>query len=503
MAGYTFLHYLLIVKLQLFEIHATLVFFVFPAVLMLLVGVLVVYPRVKLLHFRKIDGDERLATFYAIVVGGSFVILQFFTVYQGGKLSHVKSPVEINPKRATLYIEIDEYQLLKRSFSGMSFSSAPSNKYGSRLNISVYFVCPMIADTAGVYDFAQPENFQIWFAKKYTDEFNARDTKTEEGRKRIDEFVNYARYQYESSNFGRQRFFVKVNKSDNRDNYKRALAQLPTGELDADNVLFLEALDGKVETRGRDAVWWSLGFFLSAQIIFLLIALNKNIKAAAFEEFNSQYPYERFRNSLGFLNYLIPTRERYAVPLLINLNLLVFILMLFDGVSFFNPLGIDLLKWGALNRQLVLEGEWWRLFSSMFLHSGIIHLSYNMIALGFIGFLTKESLSNRLFLLFYLLTGVIAAMVSLVFHANAIAVGASGAIMGMYGLALALSLFEKKNRVAFRENSIVLGFFVIVIPTLLMGIFTNADNAAHIGGLISGFFIGAVWRLASRIYSSL
>lgn len=499
MAVYTSLHYFLLVKWQIIELHDTLVLFVFPAVLMTFIGVLVVYPRVKLLHFRKIDGNERLAAFYSFAVGASFVILQFFTVDQGGELSHIKSPVEINPKRATQYIEIDEYQLLKNSFSGMSYSSASIDKYGQRIRVSVYFVCPMIADTVGVYDFGHPKNFQIWFAKKYSDEFKTRETKTVEGRKRIEEFIDYARYQYKDSNFNRHRVFVKVNKSDSRENYKRALAQLPIGNLDVDNVLFLEALDGDEETRGKNGIWWALGFFLFAQIIFLLITLNKNIKVSAFKEFNSQYPYERFRASLGFLNYLIPTRERYAVPLLIDLNLLVFILMLFDGVSFFNPHGIDLLKWGALNRQLVLEGEWWRLFSSMFLHSGIIHLGYNMVALGLVGFFTAESLSNRLFLLFYLLSGLAAAIVSLVFNAYAVAVGASGAIMGMYGIALALKLFEKKPGVALGNSGILLGFVVIVIPTLLMGFFTNADNAAHIGGLIGGFLIGAIWRLPSRI----
>ena len=85
------------------------------------------------------------------------------------------------------------------------------------------------------------------------------------------------------------------------------------------------------------------------------------------------------------LSALIPREGYFFTPILIDLNIAVFALMVLSGVSFTFPDAESLLKWGANYRQYTLGGQPWRLFTSMFLHFGIIHLAVNMYSLYSLG----------------------------------------------------------------------------------------------------------------------
>jgi len=190
----------------------------------------------------------------------------------------------------------------------------------------------------------------------------------------------------------------------------------------------------------------------------------------------------------GFFSIFIPTPGYFVTPIFINLNIFIFILMVIRGVSIISPDNLSLLNWGASFRPLVLEGQWWRLFTACFIHIGIIHLLMNMYALLYIGVLLEPILGKLRFLAAYLLTGIAASVISLWWHDLTISAGASGAIFGMYGVFLALlttNLIDKSVR-----KSLLSSILVFVVFNLIYGLQGNIDNAAHIGGLISGLVIG-------------
>ena len=190
----------------------------------------------------------------------------------------------------------------------------------------------------------------------------------------------------------------------------------------------------------------------------------------------------------GFFSIFKPTQGYYITPILIDLNIFVFLLMVFSGVNFLLPDNESLIKWGANFRPVTLEGDWWRLITNCFLHIGFIHLLMNMYALLYIGLLLEPHLGKIRFLSAYLLTGLIASITSLWWHDLTISAGASGAIFGMYGVFLALlttNLIEKSARKALFSS---IGIFVAY--NLVNGLKGGIDNAAHIGGLIGGLVIG-------------
>lgn len=189
-----------------------------------------------------------------------------------------------------------------------------------------------------------------------------------------------------------------------------------------------------------------------------------------------------------FFSIFIPKQGYYVTPAIFLVNSLIFIIMIASGIHFFMPDAEGLLSWGANFRPATQNGEWWRLFTSCFLHFGIIHLLMNMYALLYIGMLLEPRIGSGKFAAAYLIAGISGSITSFWWHDLTVSAGASGAIFGMYGVFLALlstNLIEKETRKALFTS---IGIFVLF--NLANGLKDGIDNAAHIGGLVGGLIIG-------------
>lgn len=193
------------------------------------------------------------------------------------------------------------------------------------------------------------------------------------------------------------------------------------------------------------------------------------------------------------LNALTPTP--WALYAVVALNVLLWGMNVAAGLSPTRPLSPALLPWGAnAASAVVLDQQWWRLLSATFLHAGIVHLAFNMLGLWEAGKQLCRLLGNAQFLLIYLAAGLCASAASLHYAAqNSVSVGASGAIFGVLGALLAASWHYRHivPPANLRRLWIGLGFFIGY--SLLHGLGQqNVDNAAHIGGLLSGTALGLV-----------
>jgi rhomboid protease GluP len=186
--------------------------------------------------------------------------------------------------------------------------------------------------------------------------------------------------------------------------------------------------------------------------------------------------------------------SRYITYGIIGINIIVFLLMAVSGVHLLNPESNDLIRWGANFKPLTMNGEWWRLISCVFVHIGIIHLLFNMYALYSAGVYLEPMLGKIRYISAYLCTGVVASIASLWWHKqNIVSAGASGAIFGMYGVFLALlstNLIPKQIR-----KSLLQSIAIFVVYNLVYGMQSGVDNAAHIGGLLSGLATGYLYYL--------
>jgi membrane associated rhomboid family serine protease len=157
--------------------------------------------------------------------------------------------------------------------------------------------------------------------------------------------------------------------------------------------------------------------------------------------------------------------------------------------EFAGPAGQEIKAFLALIKQLVAEGELWRLWTVTLVHGGVLHLAFNMWALWIAGPFVEQLYGRGRFLLFYLVFALGGSLAS--FWANPVpAVGASGAIFGLFGLLLAVERVHRPavNRGA-RQFLAQIGP-LIVINLIFGAIVPNIDNAAHIGGLVAGLWLG-------------
>lgn len=145
-----------------------------------------------------------------------------------------------------------------------------------------------------------------------------------------------------------------------------------------------------------------------------------------------------------------------------------------------------LLKFGANYDILTRMGEYYRLFTSMFLHIGILHLICNMYSLFVIGKEVEILFGKWKYLLIYVLSGICGSILSMAFSYNTVSAGASGAIFGLLGALLYFGYYYRTYLGVTMKSSII----PVIIFNLVIGFLSpGIDNAAHIGGLVAGILI--------------
>ena len=176
---------------------------------------------------------------------------------------------------------------------------------------------------------------------------------------------------------------------------------------------------------------------------------------------------------------LFKQKTPYITYILIGINVLIFLFGLLLNKSNF------LINLFANYAPFIVQGDYYRLFTSMFIHVDIFHILFNMYALYILGSQAESFFGKGKFLLIYILSGLSGSLLSILLNQNTASIGASGAIFGIMG---ALLYFGYNYRV-YLGNTLVRQLVPIIIMNLGLGfILTGVDNFAHIGGLVGGIF---------------
>ena len=177
--------------------------------------------------------------------------------------------------------------------------------------------------------------------------------------------------------------------------------------------------------------------------------------------------------------------------ILVGINVAVFVLMTATGVSFLSPTSGQLLKWGANWGPLSLTTQPWRILTSNYVHIGIIHIGFNMWCLLNLGALAQRIFDRWTYLLVYTATGIAGSIASLAWHPTVVGAGASGAIFGLAGALISALYLGKLPIPKAAIQSTMKSLLLFAAYNLFFGLTRGIDNAAHIGGLVSGLAIGA------------
>jgi rhomboid protease GluP len=202
-------------------------------------------------------------------------------------------------------------------------------------------------------------------------------------------------------------------------------------------------------------------------------------------------------------------RSAPGTYVLLALNIAVYLWMCLNGVDPRSPSEAALLHYGANQTWLVLHGEWYRLLTAIFVHVGLLHLASNMWCLWNLGILGEPLIGPYGMVAVYMITGIAGNLLSMginilmvnVYRSNVFefipGAGASGAVFGIAGILIVLL---SNRRLPFpwvelqRLRSSVIKFaainLVIGLSTMFVNVGIRIDNAAHIGGFVSGLALG-------------
>lgn len=200
----------------------------------------------------------------------------------------------------------------------------------------------------------------------------------------------------------------------------------------------------------------------------------------------------------------IPVVKPNVTYALIAINIVIFIVMYF-GVSTAELNRIT--DWGANNQTGVLEnGEFHRLVTAMFMHGGIAHIVFNMMALYFIGQTVERFFGHVRFAIVYLLGGLLGSVLSIVLNGPSVySVGASGAVFAIVGAEIVFLYKHRKllgevGQAQLRQLLIIAGLnFAVGFGSSFTAGQVQIDNWGHVGGFIGGlvlaWFIGPFFSL--------
>lgn len=183
--------------------------------------------------------------------------------------------------------------------------------------------------------------------------------------------------------------------------------------------------------------------------------------------------------------------------LLIAINLLVF---LYEYYLFGNNIitghvdGMSLEKIGAQFGPDLMKGEYWRIFSAMFLHASLMHIGSNMLVLLFFGGQAERAFGSFKFLFIYFISGLAGGLLTQFSNPIAVSVGASGAIFGLLGALLSYSIVNYINHSYYSLN--IKTYLLMILLNLYAGFTDKTINMNdHVGGLIAGGIIGLLFAI--------
>ena len=195
-------------------------------------------------------------------------------------------------------------------------------------------------------------------------------------------------------------------------------------------------------------------------------------------------------------------KKEPVTVLLILLNTLIFLIVEFTGGS---ENGQYMLECGAAYAPLILEqGQWYRVFSSMFLHFGAPHLINNMLVLFVLGQRLEPAVGRLRFLLIYIAGGLGGNFISLFWDMRtgdySVSAGASGAVFAVMG-GMIYVIIRHRGRVAdlTMKQMLIMAAFSLYFGFASEGV----DNAAHAGGLLCGFLAAVIFYHPRKIWKTV
>ena len=425
-----------------------------------------------------------------LCIGLTGVFFQLYYTKAAYPLVYASDILDFETSERSRFYQIKWYRLVGSKATN-HVDVRPSDK-GRKLRLSLYTAVPFDKGQAG------ESSQRYWFGFLHSKTINNRLSRAEKNEL-LKAFLEDSWAKVGHYDFSKIDYLEKLSNSADRDLFLNAIAKSKGENFDTSEIVILTPrLEPFTQITGDRFYWGSLTLGIGTAM-FMLILLFPPLSTSRVTQFAKGKL--RLNNPVKeALIFLLPDKLRLVGPLIMCLNILAYLTLCLAGVDPIYPNSAELLSWGA-NRRLETIGnqEWWRLVTSMFLHGGIMHLLLNIYGLALASLFIEPMLGKLRVAVLYLSAGIIGSLASVFWYENTISVGASGAIFGLFGGILVLTATSTMKR--HEKKTIYLLFLPYIGISLLMGLAGGIDNAAHIGGLLSGVMISLVLHFSSKLKS--
>ncbi len=438
--------------------------------------------RIRILNVRGKRDNGHFGYQFAMVIAVAvpIIISQNYLEKASFDLISIDGIDEAKNHKSEKYFKINSFKVDGNS-SLPYVTARTSGRNNSNLKFYLYLACP----------FERAKD--IWYGVEYKESLSNRMS-DERKEATYRSFIEQSVKEFATYDFQQVNYFEKLGYSDDRDGFLESIKKSIPQINEKEQIILIPKTD-VFEQRLGNTVLWIFGSFGMGAFILLLMVLIPKIDRGELNNFKNGKPLkdDDLRYVFGFLD---PRGPNKVTAILLLANLAVFVVMILLGLNIISPTSKELLEIGGNRRFEVMHGEYWRLFTSIFIHAGLMHLFMNLFGLGLGASILEGILGRTKLMLSFLFCGILASLASIYWHDNTVSVGASGAIFGLYGLILAFTVFKiYPNHMRGITWVLLVGYAGI---SLLFGFFGGIDNAAHFGGLISGFVLGGILVLLGK-----
>jgi membrane associated rhomboid family serine protease len=453
----------------------------------------IILPRLRSLEL----GGKRLPWVYNLaavaMLAAPTMSAQAYLTAATATLAHVGDATEIAKAAPSRYYRADTI-CADTPHAHATVLVQPTGGHNQDLDITIYAVAPLCRTVAyfpnSILDTNAPpvqDEPGLWLGLRF---FKSLDNRlSQDAKKKLYmEFINQSQAELDRLDTSKYRYLERSARSMDRRYFDKALAKGGIRQPASQTVL----VPHTEPFVSHPSDWLMMtGVALIAGLAIWAVMVGFVPLAAHAER---KPPEEE----AGFKAMVIPTRRSYGLPLLIDVNVAVFLAMVIAGLGFISFDSDDLIAWGANYGPALKQGQAFRLVTSLFVHGGIMHLLNNMYGLMIAGLFLNMALPNWRMVLCYLVTGFGGSIAGAMLHPVIVSVGASGAILGLWGVLVALALLGDA-RLAEQKKVILINGATFAGLTIVIGGFTpGIDNAAHVGGFVTGLAMGGVIFLSDR-----
>ncbi len=473
--GYSFLRWLLDIRLHLLPLKRDVIVMVLPMIIAVVLALLF-RRRFKTIQFKD-KSSFWLLFFTTLLFIGPTLLMQPYLENVSYREIQVRYAGQINSKEYNRNYYVGTY-IPDTSRIGVYHIATTSGRYESTLHYTSFIAFPLCdkeGDTAGIP--------QVWYCIRYSSDLSnyssdaAKDLAFSGHKAALPDFIRK-----ELSQTGH--LFEREPASEYADYYTRAIKRrYPALQ---DTPILLKPATTHISSNAS-LMWIALSFGIGL-VVFVGIVLFKPYDPVTLKLYltGKPVPQDTFDQVLQFLH---PKGDYPGSAMLIDTNLVIYLIMILMGVPLASVPPSTLLHYGAMYYPYVMEGQYWRIFTAVFIHSGGLHILYNMMALGIAGLMLEKLIGPKRFIMRYLITGLVASVVSMHWDKVSVQMGASGAIFGLFGVIAGMLL--RKSIPKERRGPYWVILIAFVGLSLLLGlVMPNVGNAAHFSGLIAGILLG-------------